>query len=173
MPPEVVGTLDAEFGADKIGYPDLVAGGNRIAIFGAGMSNKHKHHKGHPHPHPAAPQQPLVQPQPPATPEPAVSQSGGSCFLRLIWMIVGNIVLVLTARAIWVNRDSAFSWLDPFFWALVAALAAIRYWDMKKFGGQTATGKPVSPDLYRKYLYILIGVAAVLWVAAHLLRNRA
>jgi hypothetical protein len=104
------------------------------------------------------------------TPTPSSTERPGglSVLVRLLWMVVGNVVLVVAAISIHHNRTLP-STADVVFWTTVAAMFAIRYIDGRFLRGRTATGEPATPASYRAYAVRLAVVAIMLWVAAHLI----
>lgn len=108
---------------------------------------------------------PAEHPRPPAPATPPTNPAG--CFLRVVWMLLGNAALLITALKIAENHNSRFSIADAIFWGVVIATATVRYLDIRRFGGHTATGKPASPADFRRYVLLLIGFALLLWLVAH------
>lgn len=98
--------------------------------------------------------------------EPPSQISGYGCLVRLGWMFVGNVLLVLCAIAI-AQRGRSLSWVDAAFWALIASLLGLRYLDIARMGGQTATGQPASMSHWRRYVAFLLVFALALWFGAH------
>jgi hypothetical protein len=83
-------------------------------------------------------------------------------------MFAGNIALAVCAVLIAAPREGWLSGADAAFWAVAAGVAAVRYLDISRLGGQTATGAPASPAHWRRYAWALAAVAAGLWLLAHL-----
>jgi len=92
--------------------------------------------------------------------------SGYGWLVRLGWMFLGNGLLLICALSI-VNRGRALSWVDGAFWALVAVLVGLRYLDIARMGGQTATGQPAPMSHWRRYVAFLLVFALALWFGAH------
>ena len=89
------------------------------------------------------------------------------CFLRLFWMMIGNLLLLLCAYSITQNRSSFLSLADAFYWAAVGCLLAVRYADIRYFKGLTAEGDPASTAHWRRYAVLLGVVSSGLWLGAH------
>ena len=89
------------------------------------------------------------------------------CFLRLFWMMIGNLIWLSCAFAIAQNQSSFLSVADAFYWAAVGCILAARYVDIRYLGGLTADGSPASMAHWRRYA-VLLGVAATaLWFVVH------
>ena len=98
-----------------------------------------------------------------------VSTSLSGCLLRIIWMVLGNIGLLVCAYLI-ANRAGgffAFSARDIVYGTIIVGLIVSRYIDVRHVGGATVFGTPASMATFRRYLVILFVVALCLWVAAH------
>jgi len=89
------------------------------------------------------------------------------CLLRLSWMLFGSIAIVCAAVYIGLNTATLFSLADLVFWAVVAALVAIRYWDVARFHGLTAMGEPATMAHWRRYVAMLVGGSLAVWGLAH------
>jgi hypothetical protein len=100
---------------------------------------------------------------------PATSGMGaGGCLVRLGWMMLGNVALLLTLVAI-ARRPNTLSYADALFWAIVAFCIGLRYLDIRRFGGLTATSQPATLTHWRRYALLLAAVSAAAWGAAHAL----
>ena len=85
---------------------------------------------------------------------------------RLYWMLAGNAALYLTALAIaQQGRESA--WIaDAAFWGIVGSLALVRYADIARLGGATASGEPASLVDWRRYVRRLLVLSFAGWIIA-------
>ena len=89
------------------------------------------------------------------------------CFLRLVWMMIGNLILLFCAITIAQSQSSLLGVADVFYWATVGCVLAARYVDIRYLKGLTTDGDPASMVHWRRYA-VLLGVAAtVLWFAVH------
>lgn len=123
------------------------------------------------------PQRPGTEHPGPARPgkeHPAPAAAGVSpqdemsgCLVRVLWMLVANAALLVCLKFIQSNHGSLLSWADAIFWAVAALGVGLRYVDVKKLQGRTATGKPATLSDWRRYSLILLGICAVAWLAAH------
>ncbi|MFH1022225.1 MAG: hypothetical protein V1809_02425 [Planctomycetota bacterium] len=90
--------------------------------------------------------------------------------VRPFWLLVGNGILFILAAFI-AQRPSpvmiSFSWFDAAYAATVIALAVARYVDIIHLGGTTELGEPATPAHLRRYLMLLAGVSAGIWILAH------
>ncbi|PWB68630.1 MAG: hypothetical protein C3F15_16030 [Holophagae bacterium] len=89
------------------------------------------------------------------------------CLARFYWMVVGNTALAFLAMAILEQKWWPPTWRDAAFWVVVASLAAVRFVDVRLLGGRTGEGTPATQAHLRRYLVMLVVVAAALWVLAH------
>ena len=89
------------------------------------------------------------------------------CFLRIFWMIIGNVILLSCAYGIIQHRSSLLSIADAFYWAIVGSLLAARYVDIRYLYGLTAEGDPASMADWRRYAVFLVLVATGLWLVVH------
>ena len=89
------------------------------------------------------------------------------CFLRLFWMIIGNVILLSCAYGIIEHRSAVLSIADAFYWAIVGSLLAARYVDIRRFNGTTAGGDPATMAHWRRYAAVLGVVSMSLWLGAH------
>jgi hypothetical protein len=89
---------------------------------------------------------------------------------RLYWLLLGNAALSLIAIGI-AQRGPAHTWItDAVFWTVVASLVLVRYLDIARFGGTTASGEPASAADWYRYAWRLLLVALAVWIVAHALR---
>jgi len=70
--------------------------------------------------------------------------TAGGCLVRLLWLLVGPAILVLSATVIAQHRGTFLSWADAVFGGTVLLLIAIRHLDLRHFGGLTGTGEPAT-----------------------------
>jgi len=110
------------------------------------------------------------QPAEEATPqriEQASERAGLSGLLaRATWMFWGNGALYILGVAIAMG-SAALSAIDLAFWGTVALLIGIRYWDIKKLHGLTATCEPATMSHWRRYAVKLSALSLIGWAVAH------
>jgi hypothetical protein len=100
---------------------------------------------------------------------PQSNQLGG-CLIRLLWMVVGNLVLVLAAVNIH-HHGGGFQLTaaDAVFWCAALLLPAIRYIDIRSFSGRTADNQPATMAHWARYSIVLLAISLAVWGAAHLI----
>lgn len=87
------------------------------------------------------------------------------CFCRLIWMLVGIVILLFLG--IEIVRRPGFSGVDAAAGAVVAGMILARFVDVRYLNGQTADGKPATMADWRRYSVRLAALALVLWGLLH------
>jgi hypothetical protein len=95
-------------------------------------------------------------------------ETGYGCLTRLSWMLFGNVALLISAKFIADHKGLVVSRADVAFWIIVALLIGIRYFDITKMEGLTASENPASLADWRRYIMYLGLMAVVLWSVAHL-----
>jgi hypothetical protein len=105
----------------------------------------------------------------PTTATPSKQDTMTGCLLRLMWMFGGNMVLFFLAIAIAQSDGWQPTWRDAAFVAVVVALIAVRFVDIRLFEGKDTEGKEQATMIHwRRYAVLLIAVAAGLLLLAHL-----
>ena len=94
-------------------------------------------------------------------------ETGYGCLTRLCWMLFGNVGLFAFAVAIAKHQGSFHSYADLGFGLAILFLAGIRYLDITKMEGTTASGKPASLIDWNRYILYLGIFALVLWGIVH------
>jgi hypothetical protein len=106
-----------------------------------------------------------AKPSPDPTAQAADRPAG--CLLRLFWMAIGNLALFMIAILI-IQRRS-FSAFDMAYWLIVVALIVVRYVDITRFDGRTASAEPATLRHFRRYALGLLVSAGSVWTGVHLL----
>ncbi len=83
--------------------------------------------------------------------------------------MLGNAILALCALVIIQERPDALSAADAVYWVTVVLLLAVRYADVAYLSGRTAHGEPATLAHWTRYAMVLLGGAAGLWIAAHVI----
>lgn len=91
-----------------------------------------------------------------------------SVIARLVWIAGGNLALLILLAFI-VQEKAAFTSLDIWFWAVVAALLFIRFVDIKWLHGTGSDPEPASMKDWAHYARLLFIIAGGVWAAAHAL----
>jgi hypothetical protein len=90
----------------------------------------------------------------------------GGCLVRLGWMLFGSVILLFSAVVI-ARHQGFLSVADGVFWAAIAACVGLRYFDVSRMHGQTASGEPSTLAHWRQYTIRLVAVGAIVWGVAH------
>ena len=108
-------------------------------------------------------------PQPKNDPPSPEQSTGLGCFVRLVWLLLGNALMGLCLLFIARNKsiESLWSKFDWGYWITVAACLAVRYLDITRCHGRTAMDKPATLADWRHYALILLIAGVVLWAGAH------
>lgn len=91
-------------------------------------------------------------------------------FGRLMWMMLGPILLVVTTYAI-VKSGSWFTLWDAAFCGVVALMIAGRWVEQRSGAARTATGEPATVRHFRRYVRVLLPLTVGVWVAANVVGN--
>ena len=90
------------------------------------------------------------------------------CFVRLLWMAVGNLILVLAAIGIVQSRTGfKLTMLDAVFGLTALGLPAVRYVDIRFLNGKTSDSQPATMADWSRYTATILGASLVLWLGAH------
>ena len=87
---------------------------------------------------------------------------------RLFWMLLGNAILAISGVSILQYKDRGFHTADAVFWIVIAILIPVRYLDIKFWEGGTCTGGPATMTDWRRYVFMLTGIAGGVWAVLHL-----
>ncbi len=101
---------------------------------------------------------------PPETPR---SGSLAGLLARLYWMIGGSALIALLTLSIAFEEGSTLSLRDVAYWVVVATMAAVRWVDVRRLGGQTTEGAPATLADWRRYTAGLAVICLAVWLAAH------
>jgi hypothetical protein len=96
-------------------------------------------------------------------------ETGYGCFTRLCWMLFGNVALIASAVAITKHKSSFLSYADLAFGLVILFMVGIRYVDIIKMDGTTASEKPASLTDWHWYIFYLGIFALVLWGLVHVI----
>jgi len=88
-------------------------------------------------------------------------------FIPFIWRVFGNLGLFFAAAFI-AQRQGGVA-IDVVFWLIAVGLVIARYVDIAKFHGLTMDYEPATMKHWLRYTMILVPIAAMLWVGAHLI----
>lgn len=108
----------------------------------------------------------MPKPDVPSRIAPQRNTSALAILARVYWMLLGNIIVVLSAVMIG-RSPQGLSLHDAAFWAGSASLLVVRYVDVTRLQGTTAEGEPATMAHWRRYAVTVAVVAGVAWVTAH------
>jgi hypothetical protein len=84
-------------------------------------------------------------------------------------MLLGNAVLALIAFRI-AQPGPGRTWIsDVAFWTVAASLVLVRYLDIVRLDGTTASGEPASLRDWRGYSWRLLLIVLAVWIVSHAL----
>lgn len=101
--------------------------------------------------------------------EPAGEYTGAGCLVRLAWMAAGPLVLVISLVYVAEHTGSFLSASDAVFWAAAGLMVALRYLDVTRMKGQTASGKPATLRQWKRFTLLLAAFCLLAWAGAHLI----
>ena len=69
-----------------------------------------------------------------------------------------------------ISKQFAFlTWPDPVCMVVLVAMIVLRYVDITRFGGGTASGEPATLKHWRSYSGLVVAFGALSWLGAHIL----
>ncbi len=100
----------------------------------------------------------------------AKGSSGLALLGRLMWMMWGPMLLLFISYTIITNGGWITAW-DAAFVVVVALMVGGRWLEQRSGSAMTATGAVASIDNFRKYVRVLLLLAAVAWITVNILGN--
>ncbi len=100
-------------------------------------------------------------------PKDSKQSHASGCLTRLVWFVIGNVVMVGVAVGIAGKKGVLLSALDAWFWGVVVVMVIARYVDISRLEGMTASGQPATIRTWRRYVLFLGLVALTFWGGAH------
>jgi len=97
-------------------------------------------------------------------PDPRSSGGGRTLLARAYWMLFGYVPL-FGAGASMIESEARSIEANAAYWAAALAIVAVRYVDITRLGGRTAENEPASLAHWRRHAVIVLGSAAVAWIA--------
>lgn len=101
-----------------------------------------------------------------ATVPPGGPGSGAAVLVRLGWMLGGTLMMLIAGFTIASTRQWTFGLPDAVFWFGALLAIVLRYWDIRRFQGQTANGDPATMAHFPRYFATLSVVALAGWLVA-------
>ncbi len=86
--------------------------------------------------------------------------------LRIVWLIAGNLAVVVCATLIATQPSEGVTAGDLALWASVGVSIGARYIDVSAFHGSTAEGAPATMADFRRYVVKLLLFATIAHAAA-------
>ncbi len=108
--------------------------------------------------------------QKPPTDMPVVTQAT-PLVARVVWFILGPLVLLFTLWGILVQGSGWITVLDGVYLVIVLAMIGARWVEQNSGQAMTTTGERATWDDFRRYATGLVPLAVVAWGAANLLGN--
>ena len=99
----------------------------------------------------------------------AKAGGAGTLLCRLIWIFIGPLSLGVIVYQTVSQKDGWLAPRDIVFAASLALMIGARWFEVRSGAGETATGEPATIEHFKRYVMILLPLAAVLWIAAKVL----
>jgi hypothetical protein len=97
--------------------------------------------------------------------------SAGILLCRLIWMLLGPLFLGLIAYRTVRQADGWFTGTDIAYAGILVAMIVGRWLEMRSGTAMTATGEPATMAQFKRYVVILLIVAALAWIIVKAVGN--
>lgn len=95
----------------------------------------------------------------------------GVAFARIIWMMIGPLVLAMLGFNIISNGAGWFTVTDVAYFIVLAVVLGARWLEFRSGQGQTAEGEPLTEAGLRRYLLLTALVGIGVWAGANLIGN--
>lgn len=100
-----------------------------------------------------------------------VSPGGTGVFVRLYWLVLGNVLLLFLLTFIFERHPPLPSLLDVVYFVVVASLILARYIDIRFLDGETGEGIPATMTNWRRYTMLVGSVGVGAWLLARTLAH--
>jgi hypothetical protein len=94
-------------------------------------------------------------------------QGPAGCLVRLGWFMFGNAGLVACIGIIASHKGNFLSAADLVLCVIVPVMLWLRYVDITRLKGETASGQPATITHWKRYVGLLLAFSVVTWAAAH------
>jgi hypothetical protein len=111
----------------------------------------------------------MLGPSKDVSPKPPEAEPVGclSTIARVVWIMVGNFVLLILM--VLIVQKGTFSFLDIVFWTVVAAVLLVRYADIRWLKGLGQDAQPATMKDWANHVRLLLLIAGGAWAVAHAL----
>jgi multisubunit Na+/H+ antiporter MnhB subunit len=92
---------------------------------------------------------------------------GYAGFARIYWMVVGPMLLAMTAFKIASQGGGWFTSTTLVFFLVLGVLPLSRWAEFRGGSPQTAEGDPATPAHLRRYVVVVFLLGVVVWIAAN------
>lgn len=99
------------------------------------------------------------------------SNPTGSCLTRLLWMMVGPMLLLVLSITIINSGNGWLTGLDITFFVVLAGMLLARWFDFRAGDPRTAAGDPATPGHLRWYVPLTLVIGLAVWAAANAIGN--
>ncbi len=96
----------------------------------------------------------------------AKSGGAGTLLCRLVWMFAGPLSLGIIVYQTVSQSDGWLVFRDGVFAVALALMIGARWLEVRSGTAETATGEPATMEHFKRYVMILLPLAAALWIAA-------
>lgn len=104
--------------------------------------------------------------QSPASDSSERSRSGAAILVRLGWMIGATLTMLIAGFSIASTPTWTFGPRDAVFWSGAVLGVAFRYWDVRRYEGQTASGERATMADVTRYAMRVSLAAFAGWLVA-------
>ncbi len=94
-------------------------------------------------------------------------QSPAGCLVRLVWMLIGNLVLVVLVFVIY--ESAGWTIADLAYWLVIGLMIGARHIDIVRFAGTTINDEPATKAHFRRYSLLVLLIGAAVFAVARAL----
>lgn len=98
-------------------------------------------------------------------------RSGTVLLARLMWMVLGPILLLFTTHAIVTRGEGWLTAWDALYAVVAALMVGGRWMEQRSGAAMTAMGNRSTPEHFAKYVRILLPAVAGAWIVANAVGN--
>jgi hypothetical protein len=100
------------------------------------------------------------------------AQSSGSCFIRLVWFMIGPAAMLILAATKMERGGGWLTGLDIAFFIMLALTILARCIDFRLGRPQTASGTPATAAHLRRYIPLMLVIGVLVWTMTNVIGNR-